>query len=1434
MIYTIINKITTKALLTLALVLGVSTATLADGSKDLYPSGASGHRAHLLGSGYTSEATPFPNKGIHYVYAKVGETITLASSAQSYDNNTSKRIALYSPNGTNVELTTYTGNNNNRVYFGNIPNRTAELAGPRLSASSSGGYTPIYYVVPNGGEGVYRVEFTSRSSSGQGSGVSVNSNWSQGNDAAIVAWDISVINTLKSGFISGRVYATNLNLSTGNDAGNGSTGYDKVRFYGSLYARTIDGYTYRVTHKGSNGIVFAFFVNNLGFYETKNGQVVPLYKSLNDTPNSISGKIQNPNTPDAGGHVTHKMFYTKPATDLPLKANVSIGVSGASGKESPTTTSTWLKASPVRPDLSEVKVIGAEGTPGRLGHKGGRIDFVASIAGQYRILLESTNSNFAPRLFVGQAVEGENSILWDGKDGNGRISALGTTLPVHVKVVLQGAEVHFPFFDVEYNIGGIAIELLDTNNLDRVITTKVFWDDSGLTHGSVSGNAFNGSKVNPINNSHLQMVNGVFNIGENSLTNGHIYGLNSAGTGWATWGDTKSIDTWTFIQGEEKQVDATVEVMEADLYTTLTYKVAGTPGKGSGKKGDSIEYTIVAGNKGPSDVMADATRGIHGAPFSFTLPPGVDVVNPGQVRAVSSCTSGAKIAKESIALTYDPRTRTFHSELQIPNGCTITYTVTGKLNGMTGSMVAESTIMRPADVSDPDATNGDPTVKPTNPHYECYNNDSSSFPGTGSGSIGCNNINEVVFMALGECVDQILYFEDFDRGYWNVNSGRTDWVNKASISIGANGEILKNQDGSVRRQGPRGGATPTYLFAPGINDSRYNGANGAPHSQIISVARIKNGYYSVNPPGYVQMGIPTTDSWNQGIWVPNAPTNDPTLPNSNFDWTPAWDKEGTIRDMSGAVNGAAFLVRGASSAAQSIKSFYEFDVPGTIEKDRVYTLDIYSYVTYHDKDYMLMDVVDKETGHIYASVPLKYPGPGLPEGASPEGFSLGWVPLTASFTFAEAECVDVLGRTVKIAIRGSQDRALDTGKGFGHTLIDNITFSKRTANANCGIHVSNITCADECYQDIVGKGFGWFYSAGAVTNVSNVVEKFEQPATNGGFVVDIYRLDNSFNMVINGVPLYKEELEFETGHANRNVRFKRDGKRFGETGTSAVWNVNKNSNGQDGDNTHIDLNDRFNNPTPVIRVDIDKWGNVTLWGKRTTNDELEELEVYDRNNGNVAVPLQVVHWISEGTGTDINKVDVTQNVIGQTMMYGFGYGQQQKECETCTLEKDGIFNDENANIFAEEGETITYSFKVKNAGDMDIKDIEVIDPLFAFQIKLDENTHQPTDPRVTLEGDNNNNGILNRNETWTFTVSYPVTHEDIYVNHGVYNRATVTGLGIMQKSTREVEELSTDPTPYRDGDPGWDANRPFHTYVRLEGSGLLITNPMIYQKVKQL
>ncbi|MEC4114171.1 hypothetical protein VSO92_08625 [Myroides pelagicus] len=360
---------------------------------------------------------------------------------------------------------------------------------------------------------------------------------------------------------------------------------------------------------------------------------------------------------------------------------------------------------------------------------------------------------------------------------------------------------------------------------------------------------------------------------------------------------------------------------------------------------------------------------------------------------------------------------------------------------------------------------------------------------------------------------------------------------------------------------------------------------------------------------------------------------------------------------------------------------------------------------------------------------------------------------------------------------------------------------------------------ENCFEDIVGEGFG----PENLENVNNSLKRtFTQPGTDAGFVLDIYELDNSFNMVINGTPLYKEELEFQiSGTSGQNVRFKSDGKAWEKKGDNIpdIWKINQNGT--------YDLKDRFNNPVPAIQVVIDEFGNVTLYGKRGNDKPLEELEVYDKDTGE-ATRLNKVVWNS----VDNNHVEVTQNIVGPTKMYGFGYGQNVKECETLTLEKEGVFIDESKDGYAQIGESIEYSFKVKNLGDMEVHDLEIVDPLFGFNIKLDQGTHQPIQSGVSLSGDLNNNGILDRNETWTFTVLYNVTSEDIYNNKGVYNRASVKAVGKLPNSQREIEVLSIDPTPYKEGDEGWDATRAQHTFVPLKADGLLLTNPMIYQKMQ--
>lgn len=381
----------------------------------------------------------------------------------------------------------------------------------------------------------------------------------------------------------------------------------------------------------------------------------------------------------------------------------------------------------------------------------------------------------------------------------------------------------------------------------------------------------------------------------------------------------------------------------------------------------------------------------------------------------------------------------------------------------------------------------------------------------------------------------------------------------------------------------------------------------------------------------------------------------------------------------------------------------------------------------------------------------------------------------------------------------------------------------------------------QCFKDVVGNGFTWKYkdykndtTDKEYSPVNPVVKQIDQPASDGGFVLDIYKLDNSFNMIINGEPLFKEEIEFQTGHANVNTRFKSDKTTFGKEGNNNIWDVNKD------ETIYFDAIDRLKNPVPVIRVVIDKNGMASLFGKRSTTSQLEELETFEKTGKDYnvdtvkkakALPLNKVNWKTSGTGDKVNSIQVKQNVIGQTLMAGFGYGQQVKDCETCVIKKDGVLTAANPNN-VKPGEVITYTFEVKNLGDMDIHNVEIDDPLFGFKITLDPKKHTPIPTYVTMAGDTNKNGILDKTETWTFTVDYKVTSTDIYKNKGVYNLATVNGVGKNNTSSMPITKESVDPTPYKAGDLGWDPLRPYHTFVGLKGQSLFISNPHIYQKVK--
>ncbi len=123
------------------------------------------------------------------------------------------------------------------------------------------------------------------------------------------------------------------------------------------------------------------------------------------------------------------------------------------------------------------------------------------------------------------------------------------------------------------------------------------------------------------------------------------------------------------------------------------------------------------------------------------------------------------------------------------------------------------------------------------------------------------------------------------------------------------------------------------------------------------------------------------------------------------------------------------------------------------------------------------------------------------------------------------------------------------------------------------------------------------------------------------------------------------------------------------------------------------------------------------------------------------------------------------------------------------IEKVGILNDGGDGVQA--GDTITYTFKVTNTGNVDLSDVTVTDPL------------------VTVSG-----GPISlkvgESDTTTFTATYTLSDDDIVAGQ-VKNQATVTG---KDPDGNSVTDKSDDPNDMTDVDPDSDGNPDDPTIVK--------------------
>tara|TARA_Y100001954_G_scaffold198000_1_gene215147 strand:- start:17591 stop:22567 length:4977 start_codon:yes stop_codon:yes gene_type:complete len=172
----------------------------------------------------------------------------------------------------------------------------------------------------------------------------------------------------------------------------------------------------------------------------------------------------------------------------------------------------------------------------------------------------------------------------------------------------------------------------------------------------------------------------------------------------------------------------------------------------------------------------------------------------------------------------------------------------------------------------------------------------------------------------------------------------------------------------------------------------------------------------------------------------------------------------------------------------------------------------------------------------------------------------------------------------------------------------------------------------ECPNTYVSKAFQT--SNGKTTT-------FLAPSADGGFQFDIFKLDNSFNLKVNGIDVVPNQIQcFGNGLAGESLLvFDSDNTGFGQGGNDQVWVIN-------GDTEK-----------PVVRLKIDSKGEITFEGKRSSGRELEPMKILSGD----PQPLNIV-WNTTGE----NEVVLSQKVDGPTNIAGEGHG-----IVMCTIDTDG-------------------------------------------------------------------------------------------------------------------------------------------------------------------
>ncbi len=535
-----------KSLLVGLVVLALAAAgapALAEGSRDMFPNGATGNRANLWWT-QRQIAGAVQRRTVLKAYLNAGEQMLMGSSGLGVGMSD---IIVYAPGqvtgtvgqevfGTaaldcELDVRQPAGLPNN---IGRITSRAQELAGP--NTINAGGYEPCVYTAP--ADGIYNIIMYGPSGPNVNDGGSGNvtgqisladpDNFDATQQGTNAAWDVTVFDPGTGAAINGRLWTDYLVLSSG---GNGRPVNSRI------FTATLDGYIYRTDFRGLDPFGFTVYGNQLGFFDLDG--TTPLYRNVLSTSGSafttLEGNVnlQRPQFP---------IFFNEPDNE----ALVALGI--------PT--------SPIAPTTSNLSFSGSIGGNTSLINAGGTFEFESNIAGVYELILSRDGVNFDPtlpanRVLRGTNTAGTNTITWDGLDNEGNAFPVGS---YDMRLSVRAGEYHFPMLDTENSLqGGPTHTLLNPPNgtcppLNGGCSAG-FYDDRSyrIQDGTVvDGDPVNNDinvplcGVNPPNPSVSDLLNG-FDTRTNQRAFGTATGGNTNNPCTGSYGDVKGLDLWTYF-----------------------------------------------------------------------------------------------------------------------------------------------------------------------------------------------------------------------------------------------------------------------------------------------------------------------------------------------------------------------------------------------------------------------------------------------------------------------------------------------------------------------------------------------------------------------------------------------------------------------------------------------------------------------------------------------------------------------------------------------------------------------------------------------------------------------------------------------------------------------------------------------------------------------